>query len=66
MSHEDLEKAVSERDLLQDKRRKLYNDAIKRIKGLCGTGSKEVSDPVGRLYLEKIKNITVHTERQLD
>ena len=66
MSHEELIKVVSERDFIQDKRKKYYNDALNRIKGLCGTGSKEVLDPIGRSYLERIESIAVHVERQME
>ena len=66
MTHEEHIKVVRERDFIHDKSRKHYNEALNRIKGLCRTGSKEVSDPVGRLYLERIESIAVYVERQID
>lgn len=66
MSSEQLVRVVSERDLIQDKNMMVYNHALRRIKGLCGIGAREASDPIGKLYLEKIENISVQIGRQTE
>lgn len=56
-------------ELIQDKEGRERVDpkgTLNANDGSLGTGSREVSDPTGRLYLEKIENIAIHIERQIE
>ena len=55
--------AAQERAMILMKVRKIHDELTSRLKSLCQTGLKEVSDPIGRAYILRIDDLTKGNDR---
>jgi hypothetical protein len=55
LNRNELQRSVSERDLLIEKTAQSIRSSLASIKGICEVGLKDISEPSARLYIQKVE-----------